>query len=96
MSKPDFDFGPIVQHLRRLLELPDRIDELFTLLERTASATEESLLSIKQVAKQLNISTATVRRRLKDGTLLGRRVGRRIRIPREELTRLPPAVRGKH
>ena len=41
--------------------------------------------SIRETARLLGISTRTVHRRLRDGTLHGRRIGRLWHIPASEL-----------
>lgn len=50
--------------------------------------TTPAMLTIAELAQHLQVSTATVRRMIKAGNLKAVHVGRNVRIPAEELTRI--------
>lgn len=45
-------------------------------------------LSIRAAAQTLGVSEGTIKNRLRDGSLKGARLGRRVLIPTSEITRL--------
>jgi excisionase family DNA binding protein len=48
----------------------------------------EGLLTVREAAAVLNVSTETIRRRLKDGELRGVQLGRVLRVPASEVDRV--------
>ena len=53
--------------------------------------TEKSLLKVDEFAAVLNVTPAAVRRWLLERKICSTRIGRLVRIPREEVTRLVEA-----
>lgn len=51
----------------------------------TTTSSPDPLLTLKQVATQLNMSVATVRRRIDDGSLAVIRDGRIVRVRQKDL-----------
>ena len=49
------------------------------------------MLRVIDVAKLLRLSEKTIRRRIKDGTIPARRIGRAVRIPEEAVKALTAA-----
>jgi len=73
--------------LNSLLELPGRVEELSDEIRQLQVSVEQmrralppALVSIPEAARALALSTATIRRRIKDGSLPSVRVGRSVRI----------------
>jgi excisionase family DNA binding protein len=48
----------------------------------------EGLLTVREAASVLHVSTETIRRRLKDGELQGVRLGKVMRVPASEVDRV--------
>lgn len=74
---------------------------LRTAVEDLRHAQPAQMLSVAQAAERLGISTCTVRRRVADGTLPSKHVGRRVLVPADtiqpvddaEVARLAAAAR---
>lgn len=53
------------------------------------------LLTIQEVAQMMRVSPITIRRRIKEGDLSAVRVGRRIRVPKNAVDKLPKPIKSK-
>ncbi len=51
-------------------------------------STVETMLTIAELAQHLQVSTVTVRRMIKAGNLKAVHIGRNVRIPAAEVTRI--------
>lgn len=72
--------APVLAELRALRTEVARLASL-----AAPAAPEPSMLSIRRFAERAGLSTCTVRRRLKDGSLPSVRVGGAVRIPASAL-----------
>lgn len=53
------------------------------------------LLTIQEVAQMMRVSPITIRRRIKEGNLSAVRVGRRIRVSKQAVDKLPKPIKPK-
>ena len=86
----------------RLAPMRRAVEELRAEVARLRGSMPPTLVTVPEAAKALGVSQATIRRRMKDGTLPSRRVGRLRRIdlsayrPSDPETPCLPQVMPRH
>jgi excisionase family DNA binding protein len=72
--------------------LADEIRELRATVDALRAASPPTLVTVGEACRRTGLSPATVRRRVADGTLPSRRIGRSVRVDLAALRPMDPAT----